>query len=130
MTYKRITSLVIYFFFVVGIEAVLGVVISEYKSGNVCPKLSGIPICYVILGLFITALISHITNKWKFLYFTLLGIIFLITLVASVLHLTGNFICPQTVLKRIPKCYYALGLVSGLLLLKFLQFKEIKKDLV
>jgi protein-S-isoprenylcysteine O-methyltransferase Ste14 len=127
MSHKQITSIVIYFFFAVALYAVIGIVISEYKTGTVCPKVFNLPVCYIILVFFLIALFSHITSKASYLYFIFLGIIFIITLIASLLHLTGNFTCPQTVLKRIPKCYYALGLVSGLLILKYLQFKEIEK---
>ena len=122
--------MVIYFFFAVAIKAVLGVVISEYKTGVVCPKLFNFPLCYVILVFFKIAFITHIISKGTYLYYTLLGIIFIITLIASILHITGKFICPQTVLKGIPKCYYALGLVTGLILLKYLQFRDIEKGLV
>ena len=130
MTYKQVTSIVIYFFFAVAIKAVMGVVIAEYKTGTVCPKLFNFPLCYIILVFFLIALTTHIINKGTTLYYIFLGIVLLITLIASILHISGKFVCPQTVLKGIPKCYYALGLVTGLLLLKYLQFKDIEKGLV
>ncbi len=129
MKHRHVISLVIYFFFTVGILALVRVVVFEIKTGDICPKVLNIPICFPILSFFIIALISHITNKATYLYFICLGLAFLVALTASILHLTGHFTCPLTILKGVPKCYYAVGLLSGLIILKAIQFKEIEKDL-
>lgn len=68
-------------------------------------------------------------KQGKTLYFIVLGIVFIITRIASTLHISGYFKCPLTILKGIPKCYYSVGLTGSLLLLKNLQFKEIEKGL-
>ncbi len=129
MNYRQITSNVIYLFLFGGISALFRVVILEIRTGDICPKLLKIPLYYPILSLFTVALISHITNKAKTIYFIVLGIVFIITCTASTLHILGYFKCPLTILKGIPKCYYAVGLTGSLLLLKYLQFKEIEKGL-
>ena len=130
MKHKHLISFVIYFFFTVGILALIRTVILELSIGNICPKVLDVPLCFPILTFFIIALISHVTNKATYLYFACIGITFTIALIASTLHILGYFKCPLTILKGVPKCYYAVGLLSGLLILKTIQFKEIEKGSV
>ncbi|WP_348712616.1 hypothetical protein [Tenacibaculum sp. 190524A05c] len=127
MKHRHVISLVIYFFFTVGILALTRTVILEIKTGNICPRVLGIPMCFPILTCFIIALITHITSRATYLYFVCIGFSFTVALTASILHIAGYFTCPLTILKGVPKCFYAVGLLSGLLILKTIQYKEIEK---
>lgn len=127
---KKLTSTTIYLFFSIGILATSKVVFEEINSGNACPKVKSIPICYVVLSCFILGLFSHVFKLKNYIYFVSIGIAFIIALIATILHLQGKFCCPKTIIKGTPKCYYAIGLFSSLLLLKISHSKAIKKDLM
>ncbi|WP_442267532.1 hypothetical protein ACSIGC_07620 [Tenacibaculum sp. ZS6-P6] len=128
--FKSLISITIYLFFTVGVLPIINVAIEEMKNGNACPKISNFPLCYIILILFLIALISHITNKMKFIYFTSIGIAFIIATIVSILHMKGDFVCPRTFIKGTPKCYYAVGLLFSLIFLKILHIRDIEKDLM
>ncbi len=124
--FKSIISVTIYLFFTVGILGMSRVVLQELNTGTACPKVKEIPICYVIIVCFIAALISHIINKKPYIYFVCIGFSLIVAITATVLHINGNFICPKTIIKGTPKCYYAVALLSSLLFLKILHAKNIK----
>ncbi|SNR14559.1 hypothetical protein [Tenacibaculum jejuense] len=128
--FRNLISITIYLFFTVGILAISRVVVEEIKTGNACPKVQQIPVCYVMLSCFVTALTVHILNKKHYLYFITIGFAFLAATLASIMHIKGEFVCPKTIIRGTPKCYYAVGLLFSLLSLKAIHIRDIEKDFI
>lgn len=128
--FRNLISITIYLFFTVGILSVTRVVIEEIKTGDACPKIRNFPMCYLILTLLLIGLIIHILNKHTIIYYISIGITFVIAITATTLHLTGDFVCPKTIIKGTPKCYYAVALLSSLIILKVLHNRGIEKGLM
>ncbi|WP_299835346.1 hypothetical protein [uncultured Tenacibaculum sp.] len=126
--FKSIISITIYLFFTVGFLGILRAVILQIKTGTTCPKVQEIPVCYVVFACFITALISHVTKKRSYFYFISIGFALLIATTATIMHIKGDFVCPKTLIKGTPKCYYAVALLSSLIILKILHLRDIEKD--
>jgi len=120
------TSTVIYYFiFIVLIIGLIGagdLVAEEFKTGEGCPKILGIPMCLVILVCFIVPFVVHLLKKWNILYFVFTGLAGSIALVASIMQFTGHAECPKTT-SGTPMCYYSLLLFSLLILLKLIEQK-------
>ena len=94
--------------------------LNDWKNKNVCPKIAGIPACYIVFVCFVIASISHIINT-SFtvqLFFISIGIPGLIALLGSITELTGRTICPKTA-SGIPMCYISLGFCVVLAITKF-----------
>jgi len=64
--------------FIVGIIGASLLVYDEIKTTNVCPKLLGIPACYIILVCFIIPFIVHLVKGRNSVYFLFTGIAFTI----------------------------------------------------
>ncbi|MGJ8716288.1 MAG: hypothetical protein ACSHXG_14385 [Maribacter stanieri] len=73
-------------FFVIGIFGAGSLVITEFTTGNGCPKFGAVPACLIILICFILPFISHLPKKWNLIYFLFTSIAALIALVASVMQ--------------------------------------------
>jgi len=97
--------------------------VKDWKQKNVCPKIMGIPACYIVFVCFTAAFICHGLNTCisSRMYFICIGIPGIIALIGSVTELSGKTICPKTDL-GVPMCYYSLGFCVILLLTKFLSF--------
>jgi len=94
----------------------------DYKKKDVCPKVLGIPACYLVLLFFIGALIIHlILPVHTYLYFAMLVVPFLLALTGTMTELSGKVICPRTP-GGIPMCYISLGFCMALIGLKFFSF--------
>jgi len=93
---------------------------NDWKQKNVCPKIVGIPACYIVFICFLAASISHIINTplSNQLFFVFVGIPGIIALIGSIIELTGKTICPKTASKT-PMCFISLGLCVTLLVLKY-----------
>lgn len=93
----------------------------DYKKKNVCPKVFGIPACYLVFVFFVLALVAHVfngvfaDNLW---YYAFIAVPFLLALTGTLTELSGKEICPRTP-GGTPMCYISLGLCSTLLLIKF-----------
>ena len=97
-----------------------GISMMDFKNKNVCPKLLGIPACYLVLSFFAVALLTH-TLRHKsvaaMLYYILITIPLLMALNGTVTELSGTVICPRTS-GGTPMCYISLALCTTLLILK------------
>ncbi|MFV1448172.1 hypothetical protein VBZ51_03450 [Maribacter sp. HS] len=111
--------------FVIGIIGAGGLVLTEIRTGNGCPKFGTVPACVIILFCFVLPFISHILNKWNLIYFLLTGLAALIALVASIIQFMGNAECPKTT-SGIPMCYLSLVIFTALIVLK--QLHRISKN--
>ena len=104
-----------------------GLVIDEYKVGNICPKIIGIPACYIVLFCFSGGLLAHllpISNE-KYIYFFFIGIITLIASTGTIGELTGMTKCPRTV-GGTPMCFISLAICLSLLVSKFAWLRLMK----
>lgn len=92
----------------------------DWKKKNICPKIAGIPACYIVFVCFLTASISHLINTAfsTQLFFIFIGIPGVIALIGSITELTGRTICPKTK-SGIPMCYISLGFCVALAITKF-----------
>ncbi len=119
---KKITYYSILIILIIGLLGAGGLVLEEFKTGEGCPKIMGIPMCLVILICFIVPIIAHLLKKWNGLYFLFTGIAGSIALVASIMQFTGHAECPKTA-SGTPMCYYSLLLFSSLIILKIYHLK-------
>ena len=97
---------------------------NDWQIGNVCPKILGIPACYIVFGCFAMALITHFIpsskSKWAFFFF--IGIVTLIASTGTIGELTGTAKCPTTA-GGTPMCFISLAICLSLLITKFAWLK-------
>ena len=113
----KILKVLLLIVFAIGIIGAGSLVYTEFVQHDICPKLLGIPACYIILGCFLIPLIVHLFNKNHFLYFAFTGLAFLIAFIASIMEVTGLGECPKTA-GGTPMCYYSLLLFTSLIVIK------------
>ena len=99
--------------------------LNDFNGAIVCPKIGGIPACYLVLLFFVLGAMSHFikhtfSNK---AFFFFIGTPGLLALFASVKELNIPHTCPQTS-SGIPMCYISLGLCTAILLFKWLSFNK------
>ena len=94
-----------------GLAGVLPVSVSEFEGSAFCPRLAGVPACYVVLAsyfvLLASAAVARLWRAWGVV--AALAIIVLLAAAGSALEITGHGTCPQTT-SGIPKCYLSLAL--------------------
>jgi len=102
-----------------------GLVIDEWKVGDICPKIIGIPACYIVLFCFIGGLLSHVIpfSNGNFFYFFFIGIVTIIASTGTIGELTGLAECPRTE-GGIPMCFISLAICISLLASKFAWLKS------
>jgi len=95
----------------------------DRKQKNICPKIIGIPACYIVFSCFTIAFVCHLLNTIisNQIYFIFIGIPGIIALIGSLTELSGKTICPKTASGK-PMCYYSLGFCVILILTKYLSF--------
>ena len=98
----------------------IGLVIEELGSKNICPKIIGIPACYIVLGSFTGALLAHFlpAKNGKWIYFFFVGIVTMIASTGTIGELTETVRCPRTA-GGIPICFFSLAICLSLLAAKF-----------
>jgi len=93
-----------------------GLVIDEWRAGDICPKILGIPACYIVFVCFAGALFLHfLSNKkaaWGFFFFV--GIVTVIASSGTIGELTGALQCPRTA-GGTPMCFISLAICLSLL---------------
>ena len=123
----------LFYWLVVGIAGFatfgsLGLVMDEWNIGNICPKIIGIPACYIVFACFVIALISHLipnpNPKWVFFFFV--GIVTLIASTGTFGELTGTAKCPRTS-GGTPMCFISLAICLSLLVSKIAFLKVSSK---
>lgn len=102
-----------------------GLVMNEWEIGNICPKILGIPACYIVWICFVLALIGHLIpkEKGKWMFFFFIGIVTLIATTGTVGELTGMTKCPRTE-GGTPMCFISLTICLSLLISKTIQLKN------
>ena len=121
----KILSFLIWGIVLIGLNGVWGLVRNEYVTGNGCPKLIGIPACYIIFTCLILILVSEINvlkDRSK-LFWVGAGVAWLIAAVGATGQYFGWLECPKTV-GGTPMCYLSFAMFTSLLLLKVLEGKS------
>lgn len=120
----KIISLLIWALAFFGLYGTVGLVSKEMAKGNICPKIVGIPACYIILVSFLMVLGSHSTllkdTYWG--YFIGAGVAGAIAATGTTGQLMGTIECPKTA-TGIPMCYLSLAFFTTLLVLKLIEIK-------
>lgn len=117
---KQILQYLIIGVLLFAIYGAFGVSMEDFKQKDVCPKIFGIPACYVVLSFFLIALLAQIlrhSSGSRILFYIVVAIPFLMALSGTIKELSGTVICPRTS-GGTPMCYISLGLCTALLLLK------------
>ena len=94
----------------------------DFRKKNVCPKVLGIPACYLVFIFFIGTLATHIVRPdFYYGYYGMLAVPFLLALTGTLTELSGKVICPRTSAGT-PMCFLSLGFCTILMVLKVLPF--------
>ena len=103
----------------VAVYGTFGLVANEWKVGDICPKILGIPACYIVLVCFAVALISHLipSKSSKWMYFLFVGVVTAIATTGTLGELTGTAECPKTA-SGTPMCFISLAICLSLLFSK------------
>jgi len=119
----RVLNILLLLVFTIGILGAGSLVWKEVTQGDICPKLIGIPACYIILTCFVIPLLGHLLKWNNGIYFMFTGLAFIIAFIASIMQLTGNGDCPRTE-NGTPMCYYSLALFSVLFFSKIIHIRK------
>tara|TARA_B100000809_G_C15105306_1_gene518493 strand:- start:19 stop:390 length:372 start_codon:yes stop_codon:yes gene_type:complete len=120
---KSIFYFVIIVIFIVGIIGTLPLVYEDIMVGDVCPKLIGIPACYVILACFVIPFVAHVLKLNSKIYFTGVLLALLIAIYGSIRQLLNLGNCPKTD-QLIPMCFISFVFFLMLFILKLVQIKK------
>ena len=110
---------IILFLALVGLISTIILVASEIITGGVCPKVLGIPLCYVVLLLILIVIGSHL-KKLNILFFAAASVGLIIAVIMSVLQFNNCAQCPKA-FEIIPMCYLSIILFGSLIGLKFFE---------
>jgi surface polysaccharide O-acyltransferase-like enzyme len=94
--------------------------INNFRLKDICPKILGIPACYIVAFMFIAGLIAQLISSKKisnYIFFVTIGILFVMALKGTLTELSGTLVCPRTS-GGTPMCFISLGICSLLLILK------------
>lgn len=93
---------------------------TDWVQQDVCPKILGIPACYIVFGVFFIAGIMHLINtkNTKYIYFAVMCIPLYMALKGTIIELMGTEICPDSE-GGIPMCFISLGFCVSLITAKF-----------
>jgi hypothetical protein len=88
-------------------------------TSGLCPKLGGIPACYIILICFLMAAVGHVPGmpKGNLIYFIFTGFAASIALYGTVGELAGFAECPKGS-SGTPMCFYSLAIFGSLISVK------------
>lgn len=111
----------------IGITGVGSLVFNEFTNHNVCPKLAGIPACYIIMVCFILALVSQLFKLNAKLFFLSAGIPFVIAMIGSGMQFLEKVECPKTDF-GMPMCYISFLLFAAIISLKIITLKTSNKQ--
>lgn len=123
---STLTSTIYYLIIGILLFAIYGSVelsITDYNQKDVCPKIIGIPACYVVGFMFTIGLVTHIISRSKsntLLFYLSVGIVCIMALKGTLSELSGIVVCPRTS-GGTPMCYISFGICSVLLVLKTIE---------
>ena len=104
-----------------------GLSMNDWEVGDICPKILGIPACYIVLACFSAALIGHLIphSSGNWIFFLFVGVVTLIASTGTIGELTDTAKCPRTA-GGTPMCFISLAICLSLLASKFAWLKSSK----
>lgn len=119
---QTVIKVLLYGVLMIALYGIFDLVQAEFQQQNICPKIIGIPACYIILLFALMAFIGqlNITAYSSWLFNIGVGLPWAIALVASVLQFMNLTQCPKSS-NGTPMCYLSLLIFSSLFLLKFIE---------
>ena len=99
----------------------------DFQNKGTCPKVLGIPACYIVCMFFVLALVAHIFKRYltkNIWYYGFMSVPFLLALGWTLTELSGEEICPRTP-GGTPMCFISLAICGTLLLLKYTESRMI-----
>lgn len=120
---KRIIFYLIIVVLLFSIYGSFNLSLDDYQTKDICPKIFGIPACYIVLLFFLLTLGSHIFQSYigmRLWFYTFLAVPFLLALSGTITELSGTVVCPRTP-GGTPMCYISLLICSSLLVFKILE---------
>ena len=126
---KKIMSILIILIAAFAVYGSFSLSMNDWVTGNVCPKILGIPACYIVFVCFATALISQVVSvsKSTLIFFIAVGIVTAIATTGTVGELTGTAKCPRTA-GGTPMCFISLAICVSLLVSKVILLKISKSS--
>ena len=108
----------------IAIYGTTALVMNEWQSGEACPKILGIPACYIVFVAFTLGLIGHLKSggAGRWIFIMAIGLVTIIATTGTIGELTGTAKCPRTT-GGTPMCFISLGICISLLVSKFLYLK-------
>ena len=99
-----------------------GLVQNEFTNGDICPKIMGVPACYIIMGIIITAFITNFmkSEQARMLFLLVVVTALSIAIFGSLGEIVGFSKCPRTS-GGIPMCFISFGIFVSLLILKLVK---------
>ena len=95
----------------------------QFSLGNICPKILGIPACYIILTCFVISFFIHLFGQYHKVYFAMTGLAWMIATFASVMQLMGIIECPKTS-GGTPMCFISFVIFTTLIVLKAIELQQ------
>ncbi len=95
----------------------------EFIHGDICPKFSIIPACYIAIIYLLLLFIFQIYKKTTILFIILAGFALTLTTFASLGDLLHKIQCPVSEI-GIPTCFIGFFMFLLLIILKFIQVKS------
>lgn len=99
----------------------------DFRKKNICPKVFGIPACYLVFLFFVLGLGGHVFQEYlggDLWYYGFIAVPFLLALGGTLTELSGKVICPRTP-GGTPMCFISLGICTTLLILKYAETRII-----
>lgn len=121
---KRIVFFIILGILIFAVYGGIDLSLTDFRQKDVCPKILGIPACYLVLLFFSLTLAAHVlpfTRKDLF-YIIFLTFPFLLAVSGTLSELTGTVVCPRTP-GGTPMCFISAAICSALLILKVVERK-------
>jgi hypothetical protein len=122
---KRYLYFAVLILALVGLISTIILVASEIALGGVCPKVTGIPLCYVVLLLISAVIVSHlkILRDKNTVFFIAAFFGLMIAVIMSILQFNDCAQCPKA-FEIIPMCYLSVILFGGLIGLKIWEVRQ------
>ncbi|MGH1336244.1 MAG: hypothetical protein ACRBFS_08955 [Aureispira sp.] len=123
---KKTLRGIITFLFLVGILGASSLVYDEFIVGHICPKILGIPACYIIMLCLIIPLGVHLLIPRKTGYYFLgISIALSIASYGSIMQILGIAECPKTS-NGTPMCFLSFLIFISLFLLKKIEYQVVR----
>lgn len=106
----------------------LNLSLEDYRVKDVCPKILGIPACYLVFLSFALLVPIQLLKAKKLYFFLVLAFPLLLALGASGMELAGIEVCPRNEAGT-PMCYYSLAFCTTVLVLKLLEIRAPKASI-